>query len=126
MNRRLWLLMTGLVFTAACGHRHTEDPGPISAPGLVEVTNNYGLPMEIFAVGTSTRQRLGLVNPGMVSRFEIPANLINGGAVVFQAIPTAPVHAQQYRSGELFLNSGTVVELEIAAVLFNSTATIRP
>lgn len=119
--------MTGLaVMAGACGHHRTDEPSPITAPGLVEVTNNYTLPMEVFAVGGGTRQRLGLVHPGMVSRFEIPANLINSGAVVFQAIPTAPVHDQQYRSGELFLNSGTVVEMIISATLFNSTATIRP
>jgi hypothetical protein len=125
VHQRLRILIAGLLLTAAaCSRQHPADLSPITAPALVEVTNNYAQAVEIFIQGGGTNQRLGLVNPGMVSQFKIPPNLLSIGGVVFQASPSD--RTQPYRSGELLLHAGSVVELGIASVLFNSTATIQP
>jgi hypothetical protein len=125
MSRRLLTVFSGLLLaTAACGHQAGGDVEPKVPPARVEVTNNYALPLEISVYGGGTLHRLGLVNPGMSSQFQIPPSLIRGGSVEFQANPS--VSTQHYRSGELLLSPGSVVDLVIASVLFNSTATLRP
>lgn len=125
MPRRLLTVTCGLLLAAsACGHPPSSEAGPKIPPARVEVSNNYALPLEISVFGGGTLHRLGLVNPGMSSRFEIPPSLIRAGSVEFQANPS--VSNQRYRSGELLLSPGSVVDLVIASVLFNSTATLRP
>ena len=125
MSRRSLAVVCGLLLAStACGSHPSGEVAPKAPPALVEVTNNFALPLEISILGGGTSHRLGLVNPGMTSRFEIPASLVRSGSVVFQANPS--VSAQRYRSGELLISPGAVVELSIATVLFNSTATIRP
>jgi hypothetical protein len=90
----------------------------------VEVRSNHALPVEIYAIGSGITQRLGTVDPGMDAHFVIPANLTKSGSVVLQASPTAS--SQRFRSGELLLAPGTIVELIVAPQLFSSTGTLRP
>lgn len=125
MSHRLLTLMSGLLIAAAgCSHKSSEGVEPKPPPAVVEVTNHYALTVEVYVLGGGSSQRLGVVNPGLVSRFQIPYVVLASGGVVFQAGPN--ISAQMYNSGELFIHPGSVVDLEVAAVLFNSTATIRP
>jgi hypothetical protein len=90
----------------------------------MEVSNQHALPMEIYAFASGITQRLGTVHPGMSSHFTVPQNLIGNGSVRFEARPTGG--GQPFRSGDLLLAPGAVVDFRIASQLFNSTVTRRP
>jgi hypothetical protein len=121
----VWLLVPVLLLhTLACAKGDPDEPGPSDSPVRVEVTNHHALPVEIYAAGAGTSQRLGVVNPGMSAHFVIPGNLTHSGSVELQASPTAST--QRFRSDRLLLAPGTIVEFIVATQLFNSTATLRP
>jgi hypothetical protein len=113
-----------LLGAAACAHGGADEPRPNDSPVRVGVTNRHQLAVEIYAYGSGISQRLGTVDPGMDAHFVIPANITKSGAVVLQASPTAS--SQRFRSGQLLLAPGTIVELIVAPQLFSSTATLRP
>jgi hypothetical protein len=117
------LLLAGSACARGGGEGESETP-PNNSPVRVEVTNNYALPIEIYAVGSGITHRMGTVHPGMAGRFVVPQNLIGSGSVELQARPgtTKP----PFRSGPLLLAPGTIVDFMIAPQLFNSTATLRP
>src|SRR5262245_19821548 len=114
-----------LLLGSACGGNHAEDDvGPADLPrSYVAVVNNFALPVEITITGGGTTLRLGTVHPGMSANFIIPPGMVNAGSVTFQA---QPGNRSSYRSGEMLIKSGIIVDLSIASVLFNSTAVIRP
>lgn len=123
MPRGWWVLVSGLLLAApACGGGRA--PAPTGEPVRVDVTNNFALPLEVYAVGSSITHRLGIVHPGMTTRFNLPPSMIGNGSVELQARPSAP-GAQQARSGVLLLDPGDIVTFMITPQLFNSTATIR-
>jgi hypothetical protein len=123
--RRLVALAPALLFTvSACSHSGAGEVKPTDIPVSVEVTNQHALPMEIYALASGITQRLGTVHPGMVSHFSVPQNLVGNGSVQFEARPTGG--GQPFRSGEILLAPGAVVDFMIAARLFNSTVTRRP
>jgi hypothetical protein len=124
--RRVWALVPGLLLCAsACGKGNgTDAPTPNDSPVRVEVINRHALAVEVHAVGNGIDQRLGTVHPGLSARFVIPANLTTSGGVELQVGPTAS--NQRFRSGELLLAPGSVVDLIVTPQLFSSTATIRP
>lgn len=129
MRRGLWIMVPALLLTTvACGRHQGEDddlPGttPAMSPVTVEVTNNFALPVEVVAVGSNITQRLGTVHPGMVGRFVIPPNMIGNGSVELEARASSTV--QVARSGPMLLAPGAIVDFQIGAQLFNSTASIR-
>jgi hypothetical protein len=128
MRRGWWVLISGLLLAGSgCGHGGTAGaaPQPDANPVRVEVTNNYALPLEIYAVASGINQRLGVVYPGTVGHFNLPPALIGNGSVEFQARPTEPGR-QQFRSGPILLAAGETVDFVITPQLFNSTATLRP
>ena len=124
MHRGSWVLVAALLLgCSACARRGGGAPQPAGIPVQVEVTNQYGAPMEVFAVGAGTSHRLGIVDPGMVRRFEVPQTLVGNGPVEFQAHPSASTRL--VRSGEVLLAPGAFVDFVITAQLFNSSATLR-
>jgi hypothetical protein len=127
MLRGLRLLVPALLLTACARSGGGEaKPGirETEIPAYVEVENQHALPMEVYAFASGITQRLGTVHPGMTGRFTIPQNLIGNGSVRFEVRPSGG--GQPFRSGEILLEPGAVVDLEIAAQLFNSTVTRRP
>jgi hypothetical protein len=122
--RQWWMLLPGLLLTtSACARGGGDEPRPVDSPVRVEVANNHALPVEVEAVGSGARQRLGMVHPGMAGHFVVPQNLIGAGGVELQAHPSAS--REQFSSGPLLLAPGTIVDFVIAPQLFNSTATLR-
>jgi hypothetical protein len=116
-----------LLASSACA-RAADDEGedeatPIHAPVSVDVTNQYALPVEVYAFGSGITHRLGTVHPGMDSRFVIPQNLVGGGSVRFEARPGSD--ARPFQSGEVLLSPGSDVQIMISPQLFNSTVTLR-
>jgi hypothetical protein len=123
--RGLRILAPALLLTAsACAHSGGEELQPTGSPVSVEVTNRHALPMEIYAIGSGITQRLGTVHPGMGGHFVVPQNLVGNGSVRFEARPSG--NGQPFRSGEILLAPGSVVDFVIGAQMFNSTVTRRP
>ena len=127
MVRGSWTLMLVLA-GVACAHRRStaaDAQQPSGSPVSVEVINNYGLAMEVEAIGSGIRYRMGTVHPGMSGHFVLPQAMVGNGLVELFAHPT--VNAREVaRSGQLLLAAGQVVDFVIAPQLFNSTATVRP
>ena len=127
MPRRVWNLVAGLLLlvTACSGGGGAEEPQPqtVDNPVRVRVSNNYPLPIEVFAIGAGTTHRMGTVHPGMSGEFVLPQNLLGSGGVELQAKPSA--ESQTFRSEPLILAPGTVVDFAITPQLFNSTVTLR-
>jgi hypothetical protein len=125
---RGWRLLVPALLLTACAHSGGGEAKPeireTGIPAYIEVRNQHALPMEVYAFASGITQRLGTVHPGMTGRFTIPQNLIGNGSVRFEARPSGG--GQPFRSGEILLEPGAVVDLEIAAQLFNSTVTRRP
>jgi hypothetical protein len=123
--RGLRILGPALLLTAsACARSGGEELQPTGSPVSVEVTNQHALPMEVYAMGSGITHRLGTVHPGMASHFVVPQNLVGNSSVRFEARPGG--NAQPFRSGDILLAPGAVVDFVIGARLFNSTVTRRP
>lgn len=128
MQHRLRSLIPLLVFAAlACAKPNPDEVAPTGAPVHVEVDNRNGQPVEISVTGSGANQRLGVVHPGMKAHFIVPSNLLANGSIEFFAAPGAPgTRSPVYRSGSLLVAPGRVIDMLIAAVLFNSKTSIRP
>ena len=125
MLRGLGVLVPGLLLTlSACAQSGGGEVRPNNESVSVEVSNRHALPMEIYAVGSGIDHRLGTVNPGLSSHFVLPQNLIGSSSVRLEARPGG--NGQPFRSGEILLAPGSVVDFVIGAQLFNSTVTRRP
>jgi hypothetical protein len=113
-------LLTG----SSCAHvrgAKTVGTQPATVADHVNVTNNYALPMEIYATGSAITWRLGLVYPGMSRRFALPqALLASGGQVEFLA--RASGHGPLVRSGVLTVMPGDEAEFVIETNLIGSHA----
>ena len=114
------------VATAACAHGRgtaTNANGPLPAV-RVHVSNHYKTEMEIYATGSGTTQRLGLVAPGLEREFDIPQLMVVAGSVTFTAHPSGvgPI----VRSEEVRIRPGDFVDFEIATNLVGSQAWVRP
>ena len=101
---------------------------PVETPDsvVVYVTNNWSLPMEIFATGSGTMYRMGTVNPGMPSHFVLRREMLaTNGQVQFwgQASGMGP----RVGSEVLWLRAGdAAVDFEITTNLVGTRATVRP
>lgn len=123
MLRELRLAVAALLLTAsACAHSG-GTAAPTAGSVEVSVTNRNALPMEVYASGSGINHRMGTVHPGMDSHFVIPQNLVGNGSVEFEARPSGG--GQPFRSGEVLLAPGSLIQFQIAAQLFNSTVTRR-
>lgn len=95
------------------------------SPVVVYVTNNYEIPMQVFAASGNTVYRLGTVSPGLGSRFVLRQSLMaSGGRIDFLAGTAGKGY--QVRSGMLLLEPGDTVDFVITTNLVGSQATVRP
>jgi hypothetical protein len=100
--------------------RRPQDPG-----GAVQlnVINNSGGPMEVFAAGSGTLYRIGTVHPGLAGRFVVRPTMIVNGPVEFVA---RAGNGPLLRSGRILLQPGDVVDFDLTPSPVTSTATVRP
>jgi hypothetical protein len=125
MLRGLGILVPALLLTAsACAHSGGGEVQPTEIPTYLEVTNQHALPMDIYALGSGITHRMGTVHPGMAGHFVVPQTLIGNGSVRLEARSSGG--GQPFRSEDLLLAPGAVVDFVIAPQLFNSTVTQRP
>ena len=125
MLRRLRLLVPALLLTtSACAPSGPgAEPGPNEGRVYVSVKNQHALPMEVYATASGINHRMGTVNPGMSSQFFLPQNLVGSGSVRFEARPSGG--GQPFRSGDILLQPGSIVDFTIAPQLFSSTVDRR-
>lgn len=124
MLRGMRLVVPALMLTvAACAHTSGGAQAPAAGTVEVSVTNQNALPMEVYASGSGINHRMGTVHPGMGAHFTIPQNLVGNSSVLFEARPSGG--GQPYRSGEILLAPGSLIQFVIAPQLFNSTVTRR-
>ena len=125
MLRGLQLVLPLVLLTASACARSggSDEPQPAQARVHLQVTNRNALPMEVYASGSGIDHRMGTVHPGMGGHFLVPQNLVGSGSVRLEARPSGG--GQPFRSGDLLLGPGSIVELVIAAQLFSSTVTQR-
>ena len=127
-GRSLSIIGALMVTIFACTHGHgadSQNPQTEPLPVGVNVTNNSQSAMEIYAVGSGTSYRIGVVAPGLARRFELRLGMIaSGGHVHFLA--QASGQGPRVQSEELVLAPGDVVDFEIATNLVGSRATVRP
>jgi len=122
------LTAISLLTCVACAHagvraEYASDVHPSDEPVRVRVSNNYALPMEIYATGAGVVRRLGLVNPGLPSSFEVPrAMLESGGKVEFDAQPSG--HGRMFQAFPVTLSPGDVVDFVIMTNLIGSHADV--
>jgi hypothetical protein len=124
--RELRVVVPLLLLTAsACSRNRAGDAAPADGSARVEVqvTNQNALPMDIVATGSGITHRLGTVHPGMDGKFLVPQTMVGSGAVVFEVRPSGG--GRPFRSGEILLAPGALIEIDIAPQLFNSTANRR-
>jgi len=122
--RGLPIVVAALLLTVpGCAHSGGGEAAPTAGTVEVSVTNRNALPMEVYASGSGINHRMGTVHPGMDSHFVLPQNLVGSGSVQFEARPSGG--GQPFRSGEILLAPGSLVQFEIAPQLFNSTVTRR-
>jgi hypothetical protein len=119
----LLALLTGCAHGGGKGDLN-DDIKPTDSPVSVQVVNNHALPMEIYAIGSGITYRVGTVHPGMSGRFGLPQNMVGNGSVVFEARPSGG--GQPFRSGDILLAPGSIIDFQIGAQLFNSVVTRRP
>jgi hypothetical protein len=112
-----------LTATACARSGGGDEPKPSEGRVYVQVSNQHALPMEVYAMASGINHRLGTVNPGMKSQFFLPQNLVGSGSVRFEARPSGG--GQPFRSGDLLLAPGAIVQFNIAAQLFSSTVERR-
>jgi hypothetical protein len=119
--RGLRIVVPVLLLTASACARSGggDEPEPSEARVYVQVMNRHALPMEVYATGSGINHRMGTVNPGMNTQFFLPQNLVGSNAVRFEARPSGG--GQPFRSGDILLAPGAIVEFTIAPQLFSST-----
>lgn len=123
MLRGLLLIVPALLTVPACARSGGGQAAPSAGTVEVAVTNRNALPMEVYASGSGINHRMGTVYPGMDGHFVLPQNLVGNGSVQFEARPSGG--GQAFRSGEVLLGPGSLIEFQIGAQLFNSTVTRR-
>jgi hypothetical protein len=100
-----------------------EGPQALEArhPVQLEVTNQSGGPVEIYAQGSATSYRVGTVHPGLTGRFTIRPGMGLNGAVEFLAVSGRGV----VRSGPMLVRAGDVVDFALTPHTATSMATVR-
>ena len=111
------LSASGLAVLAACAKPSGTSPSPATATAnqgtSLEVVNRSSSDMDIFAVRSGSRVRLGLAPSNVTTRFNIQrGQLPGGGTVTFQARPLLGL-ARTISSEPTILSPGDTITLQI-------------
>ncbi len=128
VSRAAGLVIAGLLLgSSACAYgfgaaeaRRAHGPG---SAVLLHVTNNSGVPMEVYAAGSGTVYRIGTVHPGLAANFAVRPAMIGNGSVELLARSAS---GAMLRSGPMLVAPGDVVDFALERHVATSNATIRP
>ena len=102
-----------------------QPPRPENDTVVVYVTDNYALPMDIFAIAAGTTFRMGVVNPGIESRFVLRPDLMaTDRQVTFVAQATAV--GPHFVADPIPVSPGDIIDFTIETNLIGSRAVVRP
>ncbi len=102
----------------------SEPPKQLNDSVLVVVTDNYALPMDVFASAAGTTYRLGTVDPGIQRHFVLRSDLLaTDQQVTFSAQATGV--GPRIEVDPIYVAHGDVIEFVIATNLIGSRATVR-
>ena len=123
-----WLIIAASLPAVACAHGRRADanlrPGSPEGAVYVNVINHYNGPVEIYATGSGTSYRVGIILPGLSSRFALRPLMTTGGPV--ELVARSGSGNPAVRSGHMLLAPGDVVDFRIATNMLTSGATVRP
>ncbi len=101
----------------------TPDPAeqPASAPegqnARLDVSNRSSFDMDVFAIRSGQRIRLGTARSGETARFTLsPGVIVGGGTVYFEAVPSRRVGVDSggiVRTDNAQVRAGDVVSLDV-------------
>ena len=92
---------------------------------IVNVINNYALPVDVFAMANGTTFRMGTVNPGIESQFVLRKDLLaTNRQVTFVAQATAV--GPRFTTDPMYVSPGDVIDFTIELNLIGSRAVVRP
>jgi hypothetical protein len=111
-----------VALSAACVHGRKTVPE--REPVVLYVTNNYAMPVDVYASGGGTNYRMGTVLPAVPAHFTLRNSMLGDGPVEFVGFPAD--NSYTVRSGELLLKPGDAVDWLLTTQLRNSIATVRP
>jgi len=117
-------LVVVLALAVACNRPPRTDVAPTGTPVTVVVHSDYTQPMDVYVLGNSTTMRLGIVHPGVVSTFKMPATMLQSGTSV-ELVARVVAGGATARSGPQFLQAGVTVDFYVTLRLFNSYAAVR-
>jgi alpha-amylase len=103
----------------------SRRPAAGSDSVVVYVSNNYAIPMEVYAAGSGTDYRMGTVNPGIVSRFVLRWDVLGTNRQV-EFVAQASGYGPRVRTGRIYVSPGDIVDFEISTQLVGSRAVVRP
>jgi len=92
---------------------------------VVYVTNDWDLPMEVYAYGANTSYRMGTVNPGIPSRFVLRSDVMSTDRMI-QFVAHATAYGRQAAAEPILITPGDVIDFEITSTLIGTHAAVRP
>ena len=111
-----------LVVLPACSSS-TADPAAQPAPApegqnaRLDVSNRSSFDMDVFAIRSGQRIRLGTAPGGETSRFTLsPGVIVGGGSVYFEAVPSRRVGVDSggvVRTDNAQVRAGDVISLDV-------------
>jgi alpha-amylase len=102
----------------------SEPPRPENDTVVVYVQDNYALQMDIFAVAAGTTYRLGVVDPGIESRFVLRHDLLaTNRQVTFIAQATAV--GPHFVADPIYVSPGDIIDFTLETNLIGSRAVVR-
>ena len=102
----------------------SEPPPAPNDTVVVYVTDNYALPMDVFAVAAGTTYRMGTVNPGIQSRFTLRRDLLATDRQVTFLAESVGV-GPRYESEPIYVQPGDVYDFVIETNVIGSRVTVR-
>lgn len=124
-----WILVAALLLpSSGCAYGLRPAKGTTRAQdagGAVQlnITNHNNGPMVVYAVGSGTSYLMGTVYPGLAGHFVVRPGMISSGPVEFLARPRNG--GRPFRSGELLLHPGAVVDFDVWDYAVTSPASVR-
>ncbi|HEX6643588.1 MAG TPA: hypothetical protein VF037_02865 [Gemmatimonadales bacterium] len=118
---RLFVLALVLVApacsTGAADPPEQPAPAPDGQNGRLDVSNRSSTDMDVYAVRSGQRIRLGTAPGGETSRFTLsPGVITGGGTVYFEAVPTRQVGVDSggaIRTDNVQVRGGDVITLDV-------------
>ena len=128
-NRGSRILAALLLMGSACASGTAAAPEGGDAPAagaavVVNVTNHYNGPVEIYAASAGTSYRLGTVHPGFARRFVLRQAMVGTNPVEFVASVGGATGT--FRSDRLLVAPGAVVDFVVGRHRVLTTVTLRP